>query len=267
MFKLINRDCNEALLDMKTDSVDLIIGSPPYEDMRTYGELNFGVNKEDWADWLFLRMVQMARVSKGLVAMVVSDKTENFEWSAATIALMYKLKTKSGLILRRPCLYVRHGVPGSGGKDWFKNRYEFIVCVTKCPGELPWHDVLACGHPPVLKKKGGKMTNRNKQGKRASRHHTKPPIANPGNIIDCGANTILKGAHENEAPYPEKVPERLIRSFCPPGGLVLDPFCGSGTTGVVAVRTGRSFIGIDIRSSQIELTEKRLRSMQTTFGF
>lgn len=71
-----------------------------------------------------------------------------------------------------------------------------------------------------------------------------------------------KLAHENEAPYPERLAEFFIRSFCPPGGIVLDPFCGSGTTLAVARRLGRQGIGIDIRQSQIDLSIKRCAEVQ-----
>ena len=66
-------------------------------------------------------------------------------------------------------------------------------------------------------------------------------------------------AHENEAPFPEKLAEFFIRSFCPPGGVVLDPFVGSGTTPAVAVMHGRNAIGIDIRQDQIDLSTRRIR--------
>lgn len=71
-----------------------------------------------------------------------------------------------------------------------------------------------------------------------------------------------KLAHENEAPFPEKLAEFFIKSFCPPGGTVLDPFCGSGTVAAVAERLGRNSIGYDIRESQIELTKRRLTEVR-----
>ena len=89
-----------------------------------------------------------------------------------------------------------------------------------------------------------------------------PEKSNPGNVIDCG---VVGGghlgsdlAHENEAPFPLKLAEFFVRSFCPPGGLVLDPFCGSGTTAHAAVIHGRRFVGCDVRESQVELTARRL---------
>ncbi|MEM9646811.1 MAG: site-specific DNA-methyltransferase, partial [Planctomycetota bacterium] len=67
-----------------------------------------------------------------------------------------------------------------------------------------------------------------------------------------------KIAHENEAPFPERLAEFFIRSLCPPGGTVLDCFSGSGTTAKVAKTTGRHAIGIDLRSSQVDLSNRRV---------
>jgi preprotein translocase subunit SecA len=63
---------------------------------------------------------------------------------------------------------------------------------------------------------------------------------------------------DNMAIYPERLAGFFVRSYCPPGGVVLDPFCGSGTTGAVAVRLGRRFVGFDVRPDQVELTRRRL---------
>lgn len=57
--------------------------------------------------------------------------------------------------------------------------------------------------------------------------------------------------------------ERIIHVSCPPGGLVLDPFCGCGTTLNAAVNLKRSWIGIDITYLSIDLIRNRLR---TTHG-
>lgn len=68
--------------------------------------------------------------------------------------------------------------------------------------------------------------------------------------------------HKNEAPFPIKFAQWFIRSFCPPGGLVLDAFSGSGTVVDAAVTLGRSAVGCDLRFSQCELGRQRLGSAQ-----
>lgn len=57
--------------------------------------------------------------------------------------------------------------------------------------------------------------------------------------------------------FPTELPRRIIKAFCPPGGLVLDPFAGSGTTGKAAMELGRRSILVDIKAEYIELIKKR----------
>lgn len=52
--------------------------------------------------------------------------------------------------------------------------------------------------------------------------------------------------------------EPCILAGCPEGGIVLDPFTGSGTTGVVAKRLRRSFIGMEINSKYWKMAQKRI---------
>ena len=103
-----------------------------------------------------------------------------------------------------------------------------------------------------------------------------PTLANPGNSLITldefpgpMIHTLTGGghmgddlAHENEAPFPESLAEWFIISLCPPAGTVCDPFSGSGTTAKVAHRHGRNAIAIDIRSSQVDLTKRRTKSVQ-----
>jgi hypothetical protein len=95
--------------------------------------------------------------------------------------------------------------------------------------------------------------------------HRPPKRANPGNcILDIPVGGGLMGhplaSEINEAPYPQRLAERLIRAHCPPGGIVLDPFSGSGTTVAAALRLGRCGIGIDIRDTQVRRSRVRIET-------
>lgn len=97
-----------------------------------------------------------------------------------------------------------------------------------------------------------------------------PALANPG----CLINGIKVGgglmghqlAHENEAPFPLKLAQWFIRSHCPPGGIVLDPFSGSGTTVHAALSLGRRAVGSDLRLSQCQLGRRRCQEVQMELG-
>ena len=262
-------DCLDLLKQLPDNSVDLVLCSPPYEDARTYG-IGFRLKGQEWVDWSVERYLECVRVCRGLVVWVVEGKTKDFRWTATPALLMADLHRK-GVRLRKPPVYKRVGIPGSGGPDWWRNDYEFCVCSSK--GKLPWSDNTATGEPPKYPA-GGNPSHHSRDGRinrprlqregdtRRVRTYSPPEKANPGNVIEChggGGHMGSKLAHENEAPFPEKLVEPFIKCFCPPGGVVLDPFCGSGTTLAVADRLGRNAIGFDVRASQVELSGRRVK--------
>lgn len=298
-------DCREWLRTLPDDGADLLFTSPPYEAARTYG-IDFNLRGQAWVDWMVEVVTLAAPKVKGLIAINCEGQTRGYSYSGTPFLLFADLK-RSGFNMRKPCVYERDGVPGSGGPDWLKNRWEPIICVTRC-GRLPWSDNTACGKPPKYEP-GGDFSNRTINGDRVNadvsarpnrkgiekqvqdaidgtlqlkpgpvlirsplpngemrtKLYIPPDVANPGNIIDCGASgggaLGSSLAHENEAPFPLDLAAFFVKSFCPPGGLVLDPFMGSGTTGHAAIENGRRFAGCDIRQSQLDLATRRLRSV------
>ncbi|MBE3119590.1 MAG: site-specific DNA-methyltransferase [Candidatus Atribacteria bacterium] len=296
---LIEGDCLPIMQGMEADSVDLVFCSPPYEAARTYG-IAFNLRGQEWVNWAVPRYMECCRICKGLVAWVVEGQTKDFRWSATPLLLMADLH-RAGVRLRKPPIFKRVGIPGSGGPDWWRNDYEFIVCASK--GRLPWSDNTANGHPPRWAP-GGAMSHRVSSGGRVNQwghsyasggtgsigtdnitctkprpshklqtrrkangerlrdgEYTEPVLANAGNVVECIVGGGVMGsdfANDNEAPFPEDLVRPFVECFCPPGGVVLDPFSGSGTTVAVAVHHGRNAIGIDIRESQIELARKRI---------
>lgn len=89
-----------------------------------------------------------------------------------------------------------------------------------------------------------KRENRNKQMQ--SLWHIKPP----------GKLEKRYGKHPTQKP--EALLERIVRASSNPRDLVLDPFCGSGTTGVACARHGRRFVGFDMDSAHLEVAAKRM---------
>ncbi len=75
--------------------------------------------------------------------------------------------------------------------------------------------------------------------------------------MTAGDGTRLK--HQHPATFPDRLPYDFIQCFCPPKGIVLDPFMGSGTTALAAIKLERNYIGIDISKEYCELSKKRLK--------
>lgn len=86
-----------------------------------------------------------------------------------------------------------------------------------------------------------------------------PKGKNPGDAWNlCTSGSSFR----HFAMYPESLCERPIKAGCPKGGVVLDPFTGSGTTCVVAKRLGRQFIGFELNRGYVEMARRRLASVE-----
>jgi hypothetical protein len=285
-------------IPLATKSCDIVIGSPPYLDARTYLEdgKDLGISRDcnEWILWMLQITAESLRVSKGLVLWVVAGVTRDRNYQPGPEGLLYRWWAAGGEChCLRPVIWHRSGVPGSGGDEWFRPDTEYVLAF-KRPGKLPWADNLANGQPPKWSP-GGAMSNRSKDGTRANARvggkgarrangksrstepwssqagYSEPDIANPGNFFSTGptggghlGNPL---AHDNEAPYPVAVPAWFIASHCPVGGLVCDPFAGSGTTLDAALSLGRRGIGFDLRQSQCKLSRKRLATVTPGFAF
>jgi DNA modification methylase len=71
--------------------------------------------------------------------------------------------------------------------------------------------------------------------------------------------SLVKGSRGHPAAYPVELPYHIILTSTEVGDTVLDPFCGSGSTGVACIRTGRKFIGIEQKEEYFEAAFYRLK--------
>lgn len=293
-------DSLEVLRRRPENSVDLVFGSGPYGKQRRYaGEPGVtAMAGEAWVSWMAEVFAESCRVSRGLVAYVVNGSTKEFSNDMTPFLLAADLKrsqscpacgrricpglgavgdfcsypsckalTTSGaptFRVRKPPLFCRWGTCGSGSVDWFRDNYELIICATRWDVKrLPYGTPVNIGKSPKYAS-GGPATSRGKDDRRTkAKKYAKPKIANPGNVLWHNVGKGHMGSDlsgENEAPFPQTLARDFILMFCPPGGIVLDPFVGSGTTPAAAVETGRRFYCSDVRESQVELASRRVRA-------
>lgn len=276
-WRAVRADALEFLRGLDTSSVDLVFCSPPYTDARTYG-VDADRDTASWVEWMRPIVREACRVSKCLAFFNVSDRVEDCCYQNGPEWLHADLTRLDGLAAVRPYVWVKmnphdddapnNGQPGSGGRHFHRNGWEPVYGYAD-PDKLPppWSDPLAFGKPPRYET-GGRMSNRLKDGRRTPTGRMvtygnagQPTVCNPGNVIKAmvgGGHLGHPLAHEGEAPMPVTLAERFVCWFCPPDGVVLDPFMGSGTTGHAAVTHGRRFLGCDLRESQVRLTARRL---------
>lgn len=157
-----------------------------------------------------------------------------------------------GWILRSDIIWAKpNGMPESA-RDRPSTKHEHLFLLTK--QRHYWFDLDAIREPYD----GDRSLSR-----RAHRSANKPHTAtgtwapaaetgrNPGDVWQI-PTTPFPGAHF--ATFPVELPSRCIAAGSRPGGVVLDPFSGSGTTGLAAARLGRRYIGIDLNRDYLDLS-------------
>lgn len=236
--------------------IQLVMGSPPYPGkFKRYGQKNIS-----WGDYMLA--VTKAAISytgrKCPIVWVVNGSCTKGEYAPDVEHFMVSVVFE-GFALERPLVWHKNSPPSR--RDWFVNAWEYILCVKPRRGSVPTFNWEAIAIPPKYTS-GGKFRQRTATGeRREGGSYPTGKLARPRDVLYVPVGGGLMGskyAHENEAPYPEALCDKIIPVLTNPGDTVLDPFCGSGTTLASALRLGRNAIGFDIRQSQIDLTRKRL---------
>lgn len=147
----------------------------------------------------------------------------------------------------------------SRGLVWVNHKTKFIDKKARHPLRyLPW-DL----HGEIIWDRGGSLTlNANRY---APCHEFVLAFGSPHFWDRCNDTKLTiwriqpeTNVNGHPCPFPVEIPKRCIESSCPGGGVVLDPFMGSGTTGVACVQTGRRFIGIEKEPSYFDIACRRI---------
>ena len=179
----------------------------------------------------------------------------------------------SGWYLRNDIIWMKENPMPESCKDRCSRCYEHIFLLSK--SRKYFFDAKAISEPiapaTAERLKRG-MKGGNKYGKPVPGQPQTQTINRPrahGEITDSMINPMrnkrdvwvvntvpFKGGHY--AAYPPKLVEPCLLAGCPEGGIVLDPFFGSGTTGMVAKQLNRHYIGIELNPEYAELAKARI---------
>lgn len=256
--KIYNCDCIDGLKQLDDNSVDLTVTSPPYDDLRSYG---------DTLEWNFDVFKQIAkelyRVTKpgGVVVWVVGDATIKGGETGTSFKQALYFKDECGFILHDTMIYEKNGSsrPAKRTSKRYSQIFEYMFVFTK--GEIRKDITLIADKRNKWAgwAKWGKNSSFNVKGDLIEVKKQQPVISEfslRNNIWKYSVSFNDKTGHP--AVFPEKLAEDNILSWSVEGDLVLDPFMGSGTTAKMAMLNKRNFIGFEKNTEYYEKSLERI---------
>lgn len=251
--KLINGNSLEVLKGIDDNSIDLTVTSPPYDNLRTYNG-----NNAMWGENVWKAIIQdLFRVTKqgGVVVWVVGDATIKGSETGTSFkqALYFK---DIGFNLHDTMIWEKHSFNHDPRNKRYKQHFEYTFILSK--GKPKTYNEIK----DVPVKNAGKRYKSSKRlpsGEiRDYGYITMNDFQARSNIWKIGQDTTNK----HPAPFPEKLAHDHIISWSNKGDIVLDPFMGSGTTGLACKKLGRNFIGIELDKEYCKIAEARIKAYE-----
>lgn len=235
--------------------IDLIVTSPPYDNLRTYQGNNSGWGESVWQE--IISACYESLTLGGVMVWVVGDATvKGSETGSSFKQALYAMKC--GFNLHDTMIYKKTGGGARGSNLCYWQRFEYMFVLSK--GRPKSINLL---HDRKNTKAGCKdsgVNGRNRKGEKVYKKvGTVADVSKRGNVwtIPAGNNTADdKTAHP--AVFPESLAKDHILSWSNPGDLVCDPFCGAGTTAKMAKLTGRKFVGIELEEEYCRIAVDRI---------
>lgn len=257
--ELLTGDCLELLKKIDSNSVDLIVTSPPYADQRkqTYG----GVPPDKYVEWFLPKAKEMLRVLKsdGTFILNIKEKVTNGERNTYILELIIGLRKQGWLWTEEFIWHKKNCHPGKW-PNRFRDAWERILQFNKQKKFNMYQDAVKV---PVGSWAKTRLKNLSETDKRRDNSKVKSGFGKnvsnwigrdmvyPTNVLHMATESNNKN---HSAVFPVSLPKWFIKLFTRPGDVVLDPFLGSGTTSVAAMKLDRNSIGIDIKKEYIDLS-------------
>lgn len=272
-------NCLDVMLQMPSDSVDLVMTSPPYGDARknTYG----GIHPDNYIEWFKPIARQIYRLLKpsGSFILNIGDNTVDGETHLYTYEIPIVLKRELGFKFIDPFVWHKKNPVCGKYKNRFKPAWEFCYHFSKSL-ELTFNPYAVAEKMKqqsidrALRQKehcldksltGSGFTSAARNIQRRIRNNgsnfgtdderlNSLEVALPSNVLFLSGESVNVG---HSAPYPIELPTFFIKAFTNEGCVVLDPFAGSGTTLRACRLLNRNCIGIDINPEYESIAKER----------
>lgn len=293
MNNIINSDVLIGIKTLADESVDCVVTSPPYFGLRQYSAGSLEVGQESAPEEYVARMVEIFREirrvlkKEGTVWLNIGDSyggsgkgpsknckaqentskpyTDNYIKGKDLMLIPFEVARalrNDGWYLRQDIIWHKTNPCPESVLDRCTRAHEYIFLLSK--SKKYYYNNEAIKEP--AKDWGSRDRS---EGKYTSGDVPIKGGAHSGfkncNFALIGKNRRdvwniqlkpFRGSHF--AVFPPELPEICIKAGCPPNGIVLDPFLGSGTTAMVAKHLGRNYIGIEINPEYVKIAEERI---------
>ena len=240
---IYNNDCYDQLKIIPSESITLIYLDPPYYIKKTIKNKKYEFsdnwkNINEYLDFMKYRLKEMHRVLKPTGSIYL-----HCDWHA-----IFELKPLMDEIFgkenfRNHIIWTYNSGGGSPKRN-FSKKHDDILFYSKSNNNI--FNIQRLPYQSVISKKSKELF-----------HPDGKMMGDSWNDVNR-LTTTAKERTGYPTQKPEKLLERIIKSSSNEGDIVLDPFCGSGTTVVVSKKLGREFIGIDKNPSAVEICKYRL---------
>lgn len=251
--KIYNMDCLEGMKQLEDNSVDMVLTSPPYDNLRTYGHLKGGFTFE-----MFKPIAkELSRILKegGVIVWNVNDATIKGSETCTSFRQVLFFKDECGLNLHDTMIWEKTCAGALGSNKCYLQNFEYMFILSK--GKLHTFN-------PIEDRKNVAKPNKNttngglKEGKGKQRQIVTKEYGKRTNIWRINQ----KQRSDHPAPFPYLLARDHIVSWSNENDIVLDPFIGSGTTAIAAIKENRHFIGMELNKEYYDIACERIKKEQ-----
>jgi site-specific DNA-methyltransferase (adenine-specific) len=235
----------EVMRHWPDECVDLVVTSPPYDDLRTYGGHEWDFYGGAW---------NLARLLKqgGVIVWVVADQTKDGNETGTSMRQALHFQTL-GLNLHDTMIWEK-GVVAFPEANRYNQKSEFMFVLSKGPVKsfngIKDHKNVSQGRSVSgMDRADNGFKARTGAGRKCPAHSLR------GNVWKMWNQERGTG---HPAPFPHKLASDHIQSWSNPGDIVLDPFAGSGTTLNAAKELERRYVGIEVSPEYVEICRRRI---------
>ena len=255
-------DCLELLKQLDDNSVDLVITSPPYADLKVYID-NPGILADNYVEWFLPICNEICRVIKptGSFILNINDKVEDGFRHPYVFDLVSQIHKRTELKMFERLFWNK--MKGLPNRSRFGDRVEYIFWFAKQKGFKFNIDEMRTEYSeksiqrmkkPLKKRFSRKENDDNIDYKDWSPN---PLGALPTTLVNISSES-KRIADNHVAVYPLELVNYFIKGSTEVGDLVLDPFMGTGTTAVSAKKLGRNYLGFELQQDYIDVANKRI---------